>query len=241
MSVAHTVSELGRLDVPEDVVRHASSRMSETFDVHDSEDIYQAVSSQTHQPRWAGRPAPLRNSVSGEAPVYFGNVFSYIADGPNDGAKASGLQAVLNHPAGRHWGLHVEDPPSGLTYLYHLVFEAREDAVIDSHPDSLTGKIKEIKLEVRRVTRPMADIEKVGTTRYTTGEVTGIGTRLVNHFLTLRRPLNPSLRHISSAFLELPNLRQDPAEVGLRARIQGLRCMDIIQRWKHGMSPVCPF
>jgi len=180
MSAAHTISELGCLDVPEKVVRHASSRISEIFDIQDTEleDIYQVVSSQTHPPRWTGRPAPLRNSVTGDSPVYFGNVFSYIADGPNDGGKSSGLQAVLNHPAGRHWGLHVEDPPSGITYLYHLVFEAREDAIIDSHPDSLTGKIREIKLEVRKVTKAMADIEKVGTTRYTTGEVTAIGTRL---------------------------------------------------------------
>lgn len=180
MSVAHIVSELGRLDVPEDVVRHASSRMSETFDVHDtdSEEIYQAVSSQTHPPRWTGRAAPLRNSVCGDAPVYFGNVFSYIAHGPNDGEKASGLQAVLNHPAGRHWGLYVEDPPSGTTYLYHLVFEAPEDAVIDSHPDSLTGKIREIKLDVREATRPIAELDKVGTTRYTMGEVINIGMRL---------------------------------------------------------------
>ena len=177
MSLVDTISELGRLDVPEEVVQHASERVAETLDVRD-EEIYHTVAAETSPPQWIGRPTPLRSWAPKDASVYLANVFSYIADGTNDGDKSSGRQAVLNHPAGRHWGVYVEDRPSGSMYLYHLVFKNSDDAVIDSNPDSLTGKIREIILDVRKVTKSIREEDTVGATHYTTGEVTVIGIRL---------------------------------------------------------------
>jgi hypothetical protein len=182
MSAIDTISGLGRLDVPEEVVRHASDRVAETLDVYD-EEIYRTVAAETSPPQWIGRPTPLRSWAPKDASVYLANVFSYIADGTNNGDKSSGSQAILTHPAGRHWGVYIEDRPSGSIYLYHLVFKNSDDAVIDSNPDSLTGKIREIILDVRKVTKSMREEDRVGATHYTTGEVTVIGIRLERVFV----------------------------------------------------------
>jgi hypothetical protein len=174
MSAINTISELGRLDVPEEVVKHASERVAETLDVRDQE-IYHTVAAETSPPQWIGRPTPLRPWAPKDASVYLANVFSYIEDRTNDGDKSSGRQALLTHPAGRHWGVYVEDRPSGSIYLYHLVFKNSDDANINSNPDSLTGKIREIILEARKVTKSIREEDRVGATHYTTGEVTVIG------------------------------------------------------------------
>jgi hypothetical protein len=150
MPVTDLLRELGQLDVPEEVIQHAAERIAQTFDIHD-EEIYQRVAAETSGPQWVGMPMPLRPSAPTDAPIYLANVLSYIADGTNDGGKSSGRRAILNHPASRHWGVYVEDRPSGSMYLYHLVFENRGEAVVDSNPDSLTGQIREIALNVSEV------------------------------------------------------------------------------------------
>jgi hypothetical protein len=183
MPVTDLIRELGQLDVPEEVIQHAAERIAQTFDIHDEEEIYQRVAAETSGPQWVGMPTPLRPSAPPDAPIYLANVFSYIADGTNDGGKSSGRRAILNHPASRHWGVYVEDRPSGSMYLYHLVFENRGDAVVDSNPDSLTGKIREIALNVSKVANfTPREEDKLGATDYTTGEVTVIGIPLEGHF-----------------------------------------------------------
>ena len=177
MSAVDTISELGRLDVPQEIVQHALERVTETLDVS-KEEIYRTVAAETSPPQWMGRPTPLRPQAPKDASVYLASVFSYIADGTNDGNKSLGRQAVLNHPAGRHWGVYVEDRPSGIINLYHLVFKNREDEVIDSNPDSSTGKIREIILDVRKVSESMREEDRVGATYYTMGEVMVIGMYL---------------------------------------------------------------
>ena len=69
MSAVDTILELGRLNVPEEVVRHASERVAETLDVHD-EEIYRTVAAETSPPQWVGRPTPLRPWAPKDSPVY---------------------------------------------------------------------------------------------------------------------------------------------------------------------------
>jgi len=102
-------------------------------------------------------------------PVHLSPVSTFI-----HGAKDGRLGYVVSSMA-KHWGVIVGDEAK---FLYHLVFEDREDAISDSNPDSLTGRKRAVKFEalsLDRSKRLPLSTNRVGDTRLSAEELLILG------------------------------------------------------------------
>ena len=90
------------------------------------------------------------------------------------GAKDGRLGYVVSSIA-KHWGVVVGDE---VKFLYHLVFEDREDAIGNANPDSLTGRKRAVKFEALSWDSSNAfpsSTKRVGDTRLSTDELVILG------------------------------------------------------------------
>jgi len=102
-------------------------------------------------------------------PVRLSPVSTFI-----QGAKDGRLGYVVSSIA-KHWGVVVGDEAK---FLYHLVFDDREDAVSDANPDSLTGRKRPVKFEALSwdsSKAPPSSTKRVGDTRLSTDELLILG------------------------------------------------------------------
>ena len=115
-----------------------------------------------------------RRSISAPAPQSGRSVRLWPVSTFILGAKEGRLGYVVSSVA-KHWGVIVGDEEK---FLYHLVFEDREDAIGNANPDSLTGRKRAVKFEALSWDSSNAfpsSTKRVGDTRLSTDELVILG------------------------------------------------------------------
>ena len=148
---------------------------------------------------------PESASVVTGSPVRLSRVSTFIMGAKNDRYSFGYIVSSI----GSHWGVVVGEDEEA--FLYHLVFENRQDLVSDANPDSITGKVRAVTFDATLWKPAMtkgASMYNVGKTHYSAYELVRIG-RTFPVDTTNQRPKNDQgVWRLSPRVLELSNLCQ---------------------------------